>query len=150
MRPAMAKKGNTGNEILESEKSSQIFFFECSTWVAHKSLYVFGQKRVQFNGNKGYSSTRIEKKGYTSKVQGQKKGTQQFRMSCRIKKSANAELKNTRLQNLTCDDFFLMWSFCFSLRTPSLLETHRITSSATSTSRPLSGGLSIENNRSTY
>ena len=58
----MAKK-YTGNEILESEKSSEKNIFECSTWVAHKRLYVFGQKRVQFNGRKGCSSKRLEKKG---------------------------------------------------------------------------------------
>ena len=61
-----AKKGHTGNEILVREKIPRNFlqfFFRCSTWVAHKNLFVFGQKRVQFNGNKGYSSTRIEKRG---------------------------------------------------------------------------------------
>ena len=44
---------------------------------SQKRLYVFGQKRVQFNGQKGYSSTRIEKKG-TPLGLGQKKDTQQL------------------------------------------------------------------------
>ena len=46
--------------------------------MAHnKRLYGFGQKRVQFNGKKGYSSTRIEKKG-TPLGLGPKKDTQQL------------------------------------------------------------------------
>ena len=63
-----AKKGHTGNEILESEKSTSRNIFECSTWVAHERLYVSGQKRVQFNTNrkKGYTSRYWAKKGHTA------------------------------------------------------------------------------------
>ena len=41
-------------------------------------LYILGQKRVQFNGKKGHSSTRIETKGYTPMVSGQKRTLADF------------------------------------------------------------------------
>ena len=65
------KKGHNGNEILESEKSSQKNIFECSSWVARKRLYVFGQKGYNPMGEKG-TVQHEQKKGYTSRFRAKK------------------------------------------------------------------------------